>query len=1115
MHEKEGKKELWNAVRSVLSLSRNGLLMVPIDRGEDLPLSFAQQRLWFLAQLEPCTVAYNMSTAFQLTGLLNVTVLEQSIVAIVNRHEVLRTTFLVVDGQPRQVIAEKVAWKLPIINFEEIPLQQREAEAQRYVAQQTQQPFDLAKGPLWDFQLLRLAKDSHVLHLNIHHIIFDQWSLGLFLQELATLYKAFLYGEPSPLPPLPIQYVDFAHWQRQWLSGEVLANQLNYWKQQLAGIPPLLELSSNRSRPARQSFQSSKQQFDFNPHLTNQIKTLSQQSGVTLFMTLLAAFATLLSRYSGQEDIVVGSPIANRNRSEIKSLIGFFTNTLALRIDLSGNPSFRELLHRVQQVALGAYTHQSFPFDKLVEELHPERSLSHTPIFQVWFNMLNFTESRFELSKLKVEYIPALITSYKFDFTLYIEENYNKIFLQLVYRTALFKSEFMLEMLAQYKHLLEQISENSEEKITNYSLVTTKAKLVLPSPTQTRNSEWSIAVHTRFTQQARKVPQNLAVVDTQKIWSYAELEEHTNQIANYLLENGIDKDDVVAIYGQRSGWLVVAVLGILKAGAAFVILDPAYPENRLIDCLSVVSPRGWLEITDVGEIPNALKEFVTTSSFHCYLQLPQSLILTTYSTKNPEIEIDPDNLAYVAFTSGSTGKPQAILGTHRPLSHFFQWHCQTFGLNQSDRFTLLSGLSHDPLLRDIFTPLWLGATLCIPEQQNIETGGELAVWMQQQKVSIAHLTPAMGQIITETTSTITQLPQLRYVFFSGDCLTRYDVTRIKSIAPTATCVNFYGATETPQVMGYFIIPNQEDKVEDAHSASITNHLPLGKGIEDVQLLILNATQQLAGIGELGEIYVRTPYLSKGYLNNHQLTKERFITNPFTNINSDQLYKTGDLARYLSDGNIEFCGRLDNQVKIRGFRIELGEVETAIAHHPSVQQTIVTARVDESSDKRLVAYIVLKPQHKPTIDEFHRFLKQKLPEYMVPSAFVFLDTFPLTPNGKIDRNALPTPDSSRPKLEETLVAPRTEVEQQIADIWVSLLKLEKIGIHDNFFTLGGHSLLATQVIARLRAFFGIDLPVRTLFEAPTVALLADRIETVQWVTQQSQVDIMGNYEEGEL
>jgi amino acid adenylation domain-containing protein len=626
---------------------------------------------------------------------------------------------------------------------------------------------------------------------------------------------------------------------------------------------------------------------------------------------------------------------------------------------------------------------------------------------------------------------------------------------------------------------------------------------VLPNPVQALYSDWHGAVQARFSWQAHRVPERPAIVDPDEVWSYAELNARSNQLANYLCASGIQPQEVVAIYGHRSASLVWALLGVLKAGAAFLILDSAYPASRLIDCLRLAKPRGLIQIGAAGVLSNMLEEFVATLSCCCRVELPRRTtaeacgLFSDYATADPRVAVGPDDLFYVVFTSGSTGKPKGVLGGHRPVSHFLDWYSRTFGLNESDRFSMLSGLSHDPLLRDIFTPLWLGATLYIPSLEDIRSPGRLADWMKRQKLSITHLTPAMGQLLTEATPKTpinrqdAALPSLRYACFGGDLLTKSDVFRLRALAPAVICVNFYGTTETPQTMGYFIIPNEKDLVQSNAPTreELREAVPLGRGIQDVQLLVLNDNRQLAGIGEVGEIYVRTTYLTKGYIDDEALTQERFIINPFTNIPDDRLYKTGDLARYRPDGNIEFLGRSDDQVKLHGFRIELGEIVAVLSQHSAVREAVVIVREDIPGEGRLVAYLVPASAQVPTTSELRRFLQARLPDYMVPSAFVFLPALPLTPNGKVDRQTLPPPYQARPELENAYVAPRTELERFLANMWREILGIESIGVHDKFFELGGDSIRGAVFINRLQEKLGEIIYVVVLFDAPNIAELA--------------------------
>ena len=1075
----------------------------PGPRGPKPPLSFAQQRLWLLDQLEPDSFAYNVSRVVRAKGPLNYEAFKKSLDTLTARHETLRTTFDAVDGMPYQVIAETGFIPMRIVDLSDLPPVAREQEAEKLITRESQQPFDLGQGPLTRVTLIRFEKEHHILILNNHHIISDGWSAGILFEELALLYRSFSSDQTPQLPPLPVQYSDYAVWQREWLDGAVLEREVDYWKQQLDGAPALLELPTDRPRPAVLTHRGARERIQLPADLTEAIKTLSEREGVTLFMTFLATFQLLLSRHSGQDDIVVGSPIAGRTRAEIERLIGFFLNTLVLRTRLSGDPSFRELLKRVRDVALEGYAHQHLPFERLIEELQPARDLSHTPLFQVFLNVLNFSPIEIDLPGLTIEELKTPDIGSKFDLTLYAVEQKSGMTLELLYNPDLFDADRIVEMLQQFQFLLAQIVDRPDEKITRFSLVTPSSKQLLPHPKQALPATSRPPIHTLFSEQARRDPDQLAILDPKESWTYRELDYRSNQLANCLIASGVKVGNRVAIYGHRSAPLVWAVLGVLKAGAAFVILDPAYPVSRLISCLQVAEPRAWLQITAAGSVPNHLDEFLNTLSCCCRLELPASenngTLLSQYPGNDPQVKVDSDDLALVAFTSGSTGTPKGILGRHGSLTLFAAWTQDMFGLNQSERFSMLSGLSHDPLQRDIFTPLQLGATISIPDPEDLADPPKLVRWFNEQKISVANLTPAMAQLLCETTWTTSpsQIRSLRYSFLIGDILTKHDVSRLKVLAPSVTCVNLYGSTETQRALSYFIVPPVPARLPavDGRRPLQKEVLPLGRGIEEVELLLLNSAQQMTGIGEVGEIYFRSPHLAKGYLGDAVLTKERFLLNPFTKTPGDRLYRTGDLGRYLPDGNVEFLSRADRQVKIRGFRIELGEIEAALTAHPDVGQTIVIPREKDSTEKYLAAYLVPVHGSKVPITELRRYLKGKLPDYMVPSAFVMLEALPLTPNGKVDQAALPDPDHSRPNMEEGFVAPRTATEEKLASIWEAVLKVDCVGINDNFFELGGHSLLASQVIGRIRNSLQIDLPLRALFEAPTIKGLGEKLHSI--------------------
>jgi amino acid adenylation domain-containing protein len=650
----------------------------------------------------------------------------------------------------------------------------------------------------------------------------------------------------------------------------------------------------------------------------------------------------------------------------------------------------------------------------------------------------------------------------------------------------------MAEMMGQYEQLLSEIVEHPDQRIHSYSLLTKAALRVLPNPVEPLGSDWVGSVHERFSRQAKRQPNQLAITDPYDCWTYEELNSRSNQLAHYLLESGIRREDIVAVYGHRSASLAWALLGILKAGAAFLILDPAYPTARISEYIRSAKPRGFIQLQAGGGVSAALED-ILRATVHCRVVLPRMLepgtFLEGYSAADPKVKIGPDDLAYVSYTSGSTGEPKGILGRHGPLSHFLPWQAEKFVLTSSDRFSLLSGLSHDPLHREIFTALWVGGTIYVPDPDILGANGELADWMARQQITFAHMTPPLGRLLTETAKPQSQLPALRQAFLVGDKLTWADVTRLRKLAPQVSCINYYGSTETQRAVSYYEIAANEN------NRSGQGVVPVGRGMPNVQLLVLTTEQKLAGLGEVGEIYMRSPHLARGYLNDESLTEARFLTNPFTQQAGDRLYRTGDVGRYLRGGSVEILGRSDGQVKIRGFRIELGEIEAILTSHSDIREAVVLVREDKAGDVRLIAYAVSQFNKKLTSHELRTFLKRKLPEYMIPSAIMMLDALPLTPNGKIDTRALPVPEASI-ELQETFVPPRTPVEEALTRIWAEVLSTDKIGVRHNFFELGGHSLLATKIMSRIPGSFQVELALRTLFEKPTVEELAVAITEKQ-------------------
>ena len=1060
------------------------------------PLSFSQQRLWLLDQMGLSASAYNFPAPFRFTGTLDVNVLRKCLNEIVRRHESLRTIFISVSGQPVQVVTSSLCLPLPVVDLRDMPGPAREYETARLAREDARLRFDLSAAPLLRTTLLCLSNDEHVMLLTVHHIVFDGWSKRLVLRETAALYEAYLKGEPSPLPELAVQYPDYTIWQREWSQIE-FENQLSYWRRQLGQDLPVLDLPPDQPRHKLQSFRGKAQARELTKALSDVIRAMSAKDNSTLAMTLLAAFKILLHRHTRQEDIVVGSPIAGRNRQEIENLIGCFVNTIVLRTDLSGNPSFRELLQRVRVVMLEAYANQDVPFERLLDELRLKRDFIHPPLVQVLFNVLNFADDEIRTASLSIQSILFDDVESKFDLTLYVKEKNDRIQLIAVYNTDLFEQARMTEMLAQLETLLQQIVEDPDRRIGDYTLVTENAKKQLPNPAQRLVAQGVVPVQTLFSRQARLAPGRVSIADRCERWTYGELERRSNQLANYLLSCGVERSDVVAIHAHRCAGLVWALIGVLKAGAAFLILDRKYPAKRLINQIEQASPKAWVQVGQPAQLEENLRVFVERRPWKCQIDLPsraaalESGFLEECSDSAEPVEVEPDDLAYIAFTSGSMGKPKAIEGTHRPLSHFAQWHAKTFDLGESDRFSMLSGLSHDPLLRDIFTPLHLGAALFVPDAEEMLSQGALAQWMRQEAITVAHLTPATINLLTgiEPGAEILDgeffsLDSLRYAFFGGDVLTRADVSRFQRLAPAARCVNFYGTTETPQAMSYRVIQGSAEQARHT--------VPLGRGIEGAQLLILNPYGGMAGLGEVGEIHIRSPYLAKGYLGDQPLTNDRFITNPLTREASDRLYKSGDLARYLPDGDVEYLGRCDDQLKLRGYRIELAEIEAALCEHPCVRASAAVCE-DQGAEKRLLGYVEVKDGQEVTASRLREHLRQRLPEYMLPSMLTIIPRLPLTPNGKLDRRALLA--SSRIEQREDPFAPAdTPTQKELAEIWIDLLRREQVGVHDNFFDLGGNSLLVMQLLSRVQSNFGIRVSASEFFNHPTIDGLAEAIET---------------------
>jgi amino acid adenylation domain-containing protein len=1024
--------------------------------------------MWFIDRLEPGNSLYNRPAFIRLKGELKTAVLERCLNEIIRRHEILRTTFPDVNGQPLQVILPFQPLALAVRDISGLPEAEREAAARRQATDEAALAFDLRRGPPIRAGLLRLGAQEHILLLTMHHIVFDGWSEGVLFQELAVLYESFSAGQPAPLSELPIQYADFAVWQRQWFREEIFDSQLAYWKKQLAGAA-VLELPTDHPRPSVQTFRGSKQFFSLSRALTGRLKALGRAQGTTLFMTLLAAFQTLLHRYAAQDDILVGAPVAGRNRTDVEGLIGFFINTVVLRTDFSGDPSFRELLGRVRKVALDAYAHQDLPFEKLVEALHPQRNSSRSPLFQVMFAFQNAPGTAPSFAGLTVTSLNVESETAIFDLSLLMVEDANSLKATLEYNTGLFDAATISRMRDHFQILLESIAANPEQRLSHLSMLTEaeRQQLLVEWNDTKKDYPQDKCIHELFEAQVERSPDAAAVVFQSRELTYRELNRRANQLARYLRKLGVGPDVVVGVCMERSIDMVVGLLAILKAGGAYMPIDPDYPKDRAAFMLADAAAA--ILLSQQRLIERLPRQSVTAIPLDTEWEA-----IAHESGENPASGVTAGNLAYVIFTSGSTGMPKGAMNTHRGICNRLLWMQETYELTATDRVLQKTPFSFDVSVWEFFWPLLTGACLVVALPGGHRDSAYLVKLIAEQKITTLHFVPSMLQVFLGEEGLDT-LRCLRRVICSGEALP-FELQERFFSRLGAELHNLYGPTEASVDVSFWACKRE------SHRRSV----PIGRPIANTEIHLLDSHLQPVPVGVPGELYIRGDGVARGYLNRPELTAEKFVPNPVGNDPGARLYKTGDLARRLPDGNIEFLGRTDDQVKIRGFRIELGEIETALGQHPAIRETVVLAREDAPGEKRLAAYIVAPQQSASSISDLRGFLAEKLPEHMVPSVFVFLDALPLTSNGKIDRRNLPAPDQSRPEQENPFVAPRTSVEELLARIWGEVLELEQVGIHDNFFTLGGHSLLLTQIVARIQRAFLVSLPLRILFDAPTVA-----------------------------
>jgi amino acid adenylation domain-containing protein len=1053
------------------------------------PLSFAQEQIWLHCQF--AQDLYNESVTVYRRGTLDVATLRRSLAEIIRRHEAWRTTFKVIEERPVQVVCPPYEPVVEVIDLRPIAADQREAEALRLGRERARVPFDMERGPLLRAMLVQLGQEEFRLYLFLHHIIFDGFSMyNVFLPELVTVYKSLLAGQASPLGELRLQYSDFAQWQRTSLDEAQLKESRAYWSSQLDGEIPVLELPTDRPRPALQSFRGAMHRFAFPKSLSDGLHQLANHEHTSFFTTILACFAALLRRYSGHEDFVLGTVTSGRKQTELEALLGCFQNPLALRLRLPGDPSFRELLTHTREVTLSALSHDNAPFERLVEELSVRRDTSRNPVFPVMFSLVPPTpafEPGWDLNQLDLE-----IGTAKFDLDLELDDRPAGLQGRFVYCTDLFADATIARMVGHFQTMLEAIVANPEQKISRLPM--------LSGAEQRQFAEWNrteteypreLCMHELVETQAFRTPNANAVEHGGQSLTYRELNQRANQLAHFLAKRGIGPESKVGICLRRSLELPVALLAVLKSGAACVPLDPAYPKERLTYMLEdsgtalVLTQAGLLaEVTDFdAEVINLDADWA---------------MFADESRENVRSGVKPENLAYLIYTSGSTGKPRGVLLTHGGLVNHNVAASQLFGLASADRMAQFASISFDIAVEEIF-PTWIaGGALVVREEDASLAVGDFLHWVREKRVTALDLPTAYWhELVRELSESALRLPEsLRIVIVGGEKASSAALAAWRKLAgPRVRWVNTYGPTETS-----VIVTSYEPKT----SEDIPAVLPIGRPIANTRIYILGKNLQPLPVGIAGDLYVSGPGLARGYLNRPEITAEKFVTDPFRTEPGARMYKTGDLARYLASGEIEFAGRTDDQVKIRGYRVELEEIEAVLGSHSGAREVVIAARENAAGEKNLVAYVVPAREQVPTASALRLHLKQQLPHYMVPSAFVLLEAMPKTPNGKVDKRALPAPKSTDFAETQEYVAPSDELETQLTAIWETVLDKKLIGIRDNFFELGGHSLLAARLMHRIEQQMGQRLPLAALLQAPTVEQLSGLLRKEKWSSSWSSL-----------
>ena len=1040
-----------------------------VEKGDVYPLSYAQQRLWFLNQYEPDSSAYTIVDTREFFFDLNISAFEKGITEIVRRHSSLRTIFQTDNtNQPVQRILPLTPFKLHVVDLDAIPAGLQEQEAQRRITQQTQTPFDLSKGPLFRIVLFNFEPGRHWLLFIFHHIISDGWSTGLFLNELQILYEVFGKGEPSPLPDLIIQYSDYALWQRRKNNFQTLQSKIDFWKEKLKGPLPILELPGDKQRASFMTFNGATKRSTLPPDLVEKLRQLGNQLEVTPFMLQLAAFKALLFRYTGQEDVIVGTPTANRSQVEIEPLIGLFVNTLAIRTDLSGNPTFSELVARVRESSLEVFSNQEVPFEMIVEAIHPSRDTSHSPIFQVFFILQNTPTRAVQGTDLRSKQVKIDKKSAKFDLTLEIWNDLDGLYYEFEYNTDLFGPSMIDRMAKHYQKLLEEVCANPQANIAEISLLTDAERRESVVEWNATSKDYpQQTIQSLFEFQAVSTPKAIAVSDEQGEITYADLNHRANQLARYLSELGVGRETLVGISLPRSISMVISLLAILKAGGAYLPLDPNFPLDRLSFMLQDSGAPLLITQSDLAPRYSGISIKVVCLD-------TDAAVIKTQSDLPLENDFYLDDLAYVIYTSGSTGKPKGVQVLQRGVVNFLISMQDRPGISQTDILLSVTTLSFDIAGLEIYLPLISGARVILVSSSTAGEGERLKQALDQTGATIVQATPSTWRMLIEGGW---QGDKSVKALVGGEAL---PLDLAASLLERCDSLwNMYGPTETTIWSTLCQIKSTDEPIT------------IGRPIANTQVYILDAFGQPVQVSVPGELYIGGDGVARGYLNCPELTAEKFVPNPFGNRPLSRLYRTGDLARYLADGRIEYMGRMDDQIKIHGVRIELGEVTANIQEHPNVKSSVVVGRKDDPNHPYLAAYIEAIPGKLLVADDLRLYLSDKLPTAMIPTRYVFLDCLPLTPNGKVDIRMLPPPDTMLPPKED-IVQPRDVIEAKLTRIWKKILRVDRLGIKDDFFQLGGHSLLAVEMFIQIQETFGVNLPLTSLFQKANIEHLANLI-----------------------